>query len=582
MTSSDFKRIPYGVADFEKIQCDNLYYVDKTAFIPQLEAAAYYIFLIRPRRFGKSLWVSVLENYYDINKTDRFQELFGETHIGRHPTGERNSYLILTFNFSMINPDVRFADQSFEANGKTVLHDFLERYRCFFDRETRRRILSRETTADQLREVLFHAFRNNLKIYLLIDEYDNFANTILSAAGESAYKKLTHGPGFFRYFFNLLKGGTSRSNAGLSRLFITGVSPIVMDDVTSGFNIGENISVDARFNSMMGFDVKETQAILNHYAEAGGVGQDPEACLSIMTEWYNNYRFSKSADQQVFNSDMVLYFVKELMKTDGIPDNLIDQNIRIDYGKLRHLILTDQRLNGNFSQLKQIMENEETVSDIALSFPLERLTERVNFTSLLFFFGLLSFDGIREGMPLLRIPNRAVLKLMYGYLRDGFNDIDIFRVNLVEFSHLIRAMAYRGQWREAFDFLSEEVKRQTSVRDYLQGEKVIQGFLLAYLNVTDFFLTRSEREMNKGFADIWLEPFLARFPDMKFGYLIELKYISRGEFNDALLRENIEEARRQLERYSEDERVARMPDHVAVKKLALVFNGWELAHREEV
>lgn len=420
---------------------------------------------------------------------------------------------------------------------------------------------------------------------MLIDEYDaaaNFANTILSAAGESAYKKLTHGPGFFRYFFNLLKGGTSRSNAGLSRLFITGVSPIVMDDVTSGFNIGENISVDARFNSMMGFDVKETQAILNHYAEAGGVGQDPEACLSIMTEWYNNYRFSKSADQQVFNSDMVLYFVKELMKTDGIPDNLIDQNIRIDYGKLRHLILTDQRLNGNFSQLKQIMENEETVSDIALSFPLERLTERVNFTSLLFFFGLLSFDGIREGMPLLRIPNRAVLKLMYGYLRDGFNDIDIFRVNLVEFSHLIRAMAYRGQWREAFDFLSEEVKRQTSVRDYLQGEKVIQGFLLAYLNVTDFFLTRSEREMNKGFADIWLEPFLARFPDMKFGYLIELKYISRGEFNDALLRENIKEARRQLERYSEDERVARMPDHVAVKKLALVFNGWELAHREEV
>lgn len=116
MTLSDFKRIPYGVADFEKIQCDNLYYVDKTAFIPQLEAAAYYIFLIRPRRFGKSLWVSVLENYYDINKTDRFQELFGETHIGRHPTGERNSYLILTFNFSMINPDVRFVDQSFEAN----------------------------------------------------------------------------------------------------------------------------------------------------------------------------------------------------------------------------------------------------------------------------------------------------------------------------------------------------------------------------------------------------------------------------------------------------------------------------------
>ncbi|MDM8537487.1 AAA family ATPase [Desulfobacterales bacterium HSG17] len=580
--TKNIKRIPYGVSDFEKMQNNNLYYVDKTKYIPMLEQSPFYIFLIRPRRFGKSLWVSVLENYYDINKKDRFEDIFRDTWIGKNPTDERNSYLILKFNFSMVNPDIRFVDESFEDTGDAVLEDFLLRYTQFFSKTEREEILLLEKTDSRLKRILLQAARKKLKIFLIIDEYDNFANTILSTAGEKAYHELTHGPGFFRYFFNILKGGTSQDDSGLSRLFITGVSPVTMDDVTSGFNIGENISLDDAFCDLLGLDEEEVTAMLNYYKDEGLIKPNIDFCMNIMKQWYNKYRFSRNLVKKVFNSDMVLYFIKELIKGNRIPYNLIDQNIRIDYNKLRHLMLIDQKLNGNFSDLKSIIETGETISNINLSFPLENLKNRENFISLLFYFGLLSFKGTFEGEPLLGIPNMTVKKLMYGYIRDAFHDVDIFRLNLREFSGNIRKMAYRGQWQPVFEFLSEEVKKQTSIRDYLEGEKVIQGFLLAYLNITDFFLTRTEQETGKGFCDLWLEPFLARFPDMPFGYLIELKYIARGEFTDALLKKKINKAKEQLNQYGNDDRVKKIAEQVTVKKVVLVYKGWELVHLEEV
>ncbi|MCP4106312.1 MAG: AAA family ATPase [Desulfobacteraceae bacterium] len=582
MIPKHLKRIPYGVADFEKIRNNNLYYVDKTNYIPFMESASYYVFLIRPRRFGKSLWVSLLENYYDISKKDRFEELFRDTFIVENPTDEKNSYLILTFNFSMVNPDIRFTEASFEANGKTVIRDFMERYTQFFSEQEKKDILLMSDTADRLREILYHASRKNLKIYLLIDEYDNFANTILSTVGEKAYQELTHGPGFFRYFFNLLKGGTSRGDSGLSRLFITGVSPVTMDDVTSGFNIGRNISLEGVFNELTGFNEGEVRAMLDYYQHEGLFEQDIELCTDIMKEWYDHYCFSADTDNRVFNPDMVLYFNNQVIDEGKIPRHLIDQNIRIDYGKLRHLILADKRLNGNFSILKEIMDTGETACDVELSFPLEQLLDRKNFVSLLFFFGLLSFNGVRKGKPLLHIPNLTVRKLMYGYLRDAFRDVDVFRIDIWKFADLVADMAYHGRWQPVFDFLGEEVQKQTSVRDYLGGEKIIQGFLLAYLNVTDFFLTWSEKEMGSGFADLFLEPFLARFPDMTFGYLIELKYISRGEFKDSLLQKKIRSAKEKLQQYAGDTRVAKIAEKVTLKKLVIVYKGWELVYREEV
>jgi len=253
----------------------------------------------------------------------------------------------------------------------------------------------------------------------------------------------------------------------------------------------------------------------------------------------------------------------------------------VDYGKLRHLVLVDRRFNGNFGVLRGIIETGEVVSDVVPSFPVEHLQKRENFVSLLLYLGLLSFDGLVKGSPLLQIPNLTIGKLMYGYLRDAFQDVDVFRVDLWAFANRMRDMAYEGKWQAVVDFLAAAVQQQTSVRDYLAGEKVIQGFLLAYLNVTDYFLTHTERELGKGFVDVYLEPFLARFPDMRYGYLLELKYLPRGELTEAKLAAAVQEAEAQLARYAADTRLQKVAGRATIVPVVLVYHGWELVYRGE-
>ena len=580
------KRIPYGIADFGRMQRENAYYVDKTHFIPLLEAAPFYLFCIRPRRFGKSLWLSILQHYYDINRADAFEELFGDTYIGQNPTAERNSYLIIFLNFSMVNPALDRVEGSFESNGSNEVDSFLRRYKQFFTDEEVQKVQDGPNLENKLRQIFTFASEKSLKIYLLIDEYDNFTNTILATEGKDACHELTHGTGFFRHFFNLLKGATGGQITGLTRLFITGVSPVTMDDVTSGFNIGRNISLNPRFNEMVGFTEENVRALLVHYQAGGWFRLPIEPTLTLMEEWYNNYRFGQEAETTMYNSDMVLYFLDEAYERTKLPLYLIDENVRIDYGKLRHLMSVDRQLNGNFNQLQRIVESGETISNINLSFPLEELTTRENFVSLLYYFGLLSIDGSVEGQPLLRIPNRTVKDLMYGYIRSGFRDVDVFRLDMLTISDLMRDMAYRGDWKPFFAYLNQEIREQASVRDHLGGEKVIQGFLIAYLNFISYFLTWSEREMGGGFVDLYLEPFLAQYSDMKYGYLIELEYISNTQFErqgfDKSLQKESNEAEAQLRQYASDPRIQRVNKQVTLKKIALIYKGWELVYAEEV
>ncbi|MCP4752190.1 MAG: hypothetical protein GY866_14935 [Proteobacteria bacterium] len=291
-----------------------------------------------------------------------------------------------------------------------------------------------------------------------------------------------------------------------------------------------------------------------------------------MKEWYGHYRFSKDADNELFNTDMVLYFVKSLFHHGKLPEELIDHNAKMDYGKLRHLVVLDKRLNGNFSRLSEIIEKGVITSNIVKSFPVDHLIKPLNFISLLFYFGLLSYSKNHE----LRIPNQTVRSLMYEYIRDGYEDVEVFNVDLWRFAELIRKMAYKGEWEAVFTFLADEVKRQTSIRDYLTGEKVIQTFLLSYLNVTDFFIARTKEEMGKGFVDLYLEPFLAKYSDLKYSYLIELKYMKRGDFSEKKAQELLTKAKDQLTTYAEDQRVIKRSKGATLKCIALVFHGWEL------
>jgi len=574
------KKIPYGEADFGKIIQNNMLYVDKTKYIHTLENLSNYIFLIRPRRFGKSLWINLFQYYYDINRKDYFSELFKETSIGKHPTPNKNFYLTIAFNFAMVDPSVDRIQEAFQRYVNTIINDFLDRYQHYFDQQKLSEIQSISFIDQKLQNLFMYCSRHKLKVYMFIDEYDNFTNTILTTSGKKKYINLTQGEGSFRYFFNLLKGLTSMPDSGLDKLFITGVSPVTMDDVTSGFNIGTNVTLYTNMNEFMGFTENETKDILNYYHKAGQLTLSPDFCLGIMKDWYNNYRFSPDSENVLFNSDMVLYFVQQAMKSTKLPKKLIDQNVKIDYKKLRYLVTIEKQLNGNFSRLKSIIEDQEIISDIVDSFPVEELTEQENFVSLLYYFGLLTIDSEKQGAFLLKIPNITIRKLMYGYIRSGFRDVNIFKIDMWLLSKHIRDMAFCGNWKPFFQFLSEQIEKQTAIRDYLNGEKVIQGFLLAYLNVVDFYITQSESEMNKGYSDIYMEPFLSKFPDLEYSYLIELKYITRSEYCDDLLQEKIKKAQEQLDQYAASDRVKCSIGSTQLKKIILVYKGWELVYYE--
>lgn len=569
-------RIPYGVADFVKIRTGNEYYVDKTHYLPKLEAAGRFLFLIRPRRFGKSLLQSVMECYYDRNYTESFERLFDNTWIYDHPTPEKHRYLVLRFDFSAVNPDSRKLEESFETYMRIVLENFLRRYRQCIPEEQAARVLREQTTSARLEQLFYQMNELSLPLYLLIDEYDNFANSLLVTEGREKYQELTHSGGFFKHFFSVLKEGVGRTSGGLSRLFITGVSPITLDDVTSGFNIGANISLDPEFNGLLGFNEAEQERLFAAF------GHNYSNHQAVMNDWYNHYRFSKQACETISNSDMVLYYLQHLYRLNRPPDELIDHNVRMDYGKLRHLVQIDRQLNGNFSRLREIIETGEQVSEIQVSFPVEGLWQPENFVSLLYYFGLLTFAGEREGQPVLKIPNRTIRQLSYGYLRDAYRDVGVFKPSIWEIGQRLNKMAYRGEWEPFFVYLSEQIQQQTSVRDYLQGEKMVQGFLLAYLNLSPYFTVWSEQEQGGGFVDLYLAPFYPRYHDMRHAYLIELKYLKRSEDSPERRQQVIMAAEQQLQQYRSDERVQQYLGPALLHSLILVYSGWELVYWAQI
>ena len=577
-----YPRIPYGWADFRAIRLEQRLYVDKTRFVHALEEERF-AFLIRPRRFGKSCWVSLLENYYDRNRAGEFEAVFGGTDLGRQPTENRHRYVVLRFDFSAFDDTLETLRERFEVYCHQELDHALGRNRDLFPERETERILSQPSIDAKLNELFLYAGEHGIPLYVLIDEYDNFANTVLAYHGEQAYQTFTHGGGFYRNFFATLKTGAGRSGGGLERLFITGVSPITLDDVTSGFNIGKNISLRPEFNDMLGFTEEEVRGLLEMYRDHGVFDQDVEAALEVMREWYNGYRFAKNVEGDLYNTDMVLYFLDESMPNKPMPDELIDTNVRIDYGKLRHLLVAGRQLNGNFDLLRRIIGEGETDSDIRISFPLDRLDRRENFLSLLHYFGLLSIRGVESGVPRLGIPNQTVKRLMYGYLRDAYDDVGLFSIDVYTFSRLVRKMAYDGAWRPALEFLREALAEQTGIRDYLDGEKVIHGFVAAHFSMVNQFLLHSEYELNKGYADLYLEPFVAQYPDMGYGYVLELKYLKRREpLDESLLAAAKQEAARQVRGYLEDPGLRRRYPSVRHVGLAMVFHGWELVACEEV
>jgi hypothetical protein len=505
--------------------------------------------------------------------------------------------LILKFNFSAVDPRHQFIESSFLNNVRVITDSFLFKYTAQLAEPHREKLQERLDEIGSAADILLNVTRlckiSQQKIYIIIDEYDNFANTILSTTGSEAYGNLTRGEGFFRAFFNVLKDGTSGSGAPISRLFITGVSPITMDDVTSGFNIGKNVSLLPRFNPMLGFTENDVIEIIEYYRQKGMIQHDTRYLLKIMTAWYGNYCFSEDDNTKLYNPDMVLYFVDNYLMEKKLPKDLIDRNVSVDYGKLRHLILIDKGdigrgdgnkcTNGNFHRLKEIIQNGQTSSELVKGFPLEQLTDTNNFTSLLFYFGLLTIRGPEKDKLLLTIPNETVKRLYYSYIHEAYRETHIFDIDLSRYADLMTGMAYDGQWEPLIDFITSRMRESMSLRDLITGEKSIQAFLNVYLGLSQLYIIHAEKELDKGYADIVMEPFLARYEGMKYSYLMEIKYLNAGiKPVDSRVQQLRTKAGDQLKHYSIDKKFKKTIGKTTLIKLVLVFSGHELIYLGKV
>ena len=575
------KRIPYGMMNFIDVREDDCYYVDKTHYIPLIENANKYFFYIRPRRFGKSLTISMLHHYYNILEADKFEKWYGDLYIGKHPTPERNSYLIIYLNFAVVNAELNSYRQSLDAHCNTEFNFFCDVYAQYLPEGIKEEMNKKKGAVEQLDYLYKECVKTNQQIYLFIDEYDHFTNKILSEPScLEDYKSETHGTGYLRSFFDTVKAGTYST---IKRCFVTGVSPVTMDDLTSGFNIGTNYSLSPEFNEMTGFNGEEVRAMLDYYATTCQFHHSTDELIEAMKPWYDNYCFAEQSygSTTMYNSNMVLYFVDNYIRNGGyMPRNMVEENIRVDYNKLRMLIRKDKEFAHDASTIQTLVQQGYVTGELKTGFPAETVAEPDNFTSLLFYFGMLTISGTLEGETKLTIPNQVVREQLYSYLLDTYNEADL-RFDNWEKGKLASAMAYRGDWKAYFDYIAECLHRYSSQRDKQKGKAYVHGFTLAMTAQNRFYRPISEQENQEGYADIFMFPLLNIYKDMLHSYIIELKY-AKGKDSDEKVEQLRQEAITQANRYAASETVQKAIGTTTLHKIIVVYQGMKMVVCEEV
>lgn len=576
----DRKRLPYGMMNFADIRLENYYYVDKTRFIPMIEQADRYFFFIRPRRFGKSLTLNLLQHYYDVRTKDKFDALFGDLYIGKHPTPDRNTYLVLYLNFSGIIGKLDDYRKELDEHCKIRFDYFCNVYAEYLPQGIKEHLDAIDGAVGQLDYLVSECERAGQKMYLFIDEYDHFTNTILSdAASLQRYTDETHGESYLRAFFNKVKAGTYSS---IKRCFITGVSPVTMDDLTSGFNIGTNYSLTPEFNEMMGFTEEEVREMLMYYSTNSPFRNSVDELIEMMKPWYDNYCFAQECygDTTMYNSNMVLYFVKNYIDAGKAPRDMVEDNIRIDYEKLRMLIRKDKEFAHDASVVQTLVSQGFITGELKKGFPAANITNPDNFISLLYYFGMLTISGMHEGKTKLTIPNLVVQEQLYTYLLSTYHDADLSFISY-EKSELSSRLAYRGDWKAYFGYIADCLKRYASQRDKQKGEFFVHGFTLAMTAQNRFYRPISEQDTQAGYVDIFLCPLLDIYSDMKHSYIVELKY---AKYKDAESRveELRQEAIAQANRYADTDTVKQAVGSTQLHKIVVVYKGMEMRVCEEV
>lgn len=578
------KRLPYGINDFEAVIEQNQYYVDKTMYLPLLENQPSNIIFIRPRRFGKSIFLSMLHAYYDCSKKEKFQILFGDLWVGKHPTPLQGKYQVLHLDFSYVGGSIDKLEENFDMYLRVKLDGFMRIYQDSYLEDFKEKFFKSDSATEKLALLQDETATKSIPLYLIIDEYDNFTNTVLNEQGEKVYWAITHADGFYRDVFKKFKGM-------FERIFITGVSPVTLDDVTSGFNIGWHISTKPEFNQMLGFSLEEVRKMFAYYKEVGGIPatSDIEVMIDEMKPWYDNYCFSEDAlknQSKVFNCDMVIYYLRNYMDRGEAPKQMIDPNTMTDYNKMKKLLLLD-KLDGNRKGIiRTIAETGQIVTSLENTFPASRLTNPQTFTSLLFYYGMLTIKDTFGDMLILGIPNNNVRKQYYGYLLEQYQEEKF--VDLTQMKILFTYMALEGKWRDALEAMAKAYEDVSSVRDGIESERNLQGFFMAYLNLNNYYYTAPELELNHGYCDFFLLPNLTHYAT-KHSYILELKVLSKKDYeakpeDGKLSKAEVQwqEAEGQVRRYAMAPRVEALRQGTTLHKIIMQFVAGKLVRMEEV
>jgi len=567
--------------NFEDVRKDDCYYVDKTQYIEEVEASNKYFFYIRPRRFGKSLTLSMLQNYYDVNKKEQFEQLFGELYIGKHPTPERNSYLVMRLDFSVVAAGIDDYKDGLDAACNIKYNFFCDVYQQYLPKNLKEEMNKREGCVNQLQYICDECYKAGQQIYLFIDEYDHFTNKILAEPQYMTnYRKQTHGEGYLRLFFDAVKSATSNS---LKRVFVTGVSPVTMDDLTSGFNIGTNYSLSAEFNEMTGFTEEEVRELLTYYSSVVPFRHSVDELIKVMKPYYDNYCFAEEVygETTMYNSVMVLYFIDQYISGKcHIPKFMIEENIRTDYNKLRMLIRHDKEFAHDASIIQRLVTQGFVTGTLKKGFPAESINDPDNFISLLFYFGMVTIAGTYRGKTKFVIPNEVVREQIYAYLLSTYKENQL-TYDTYEKGELESNLAYDGDYKSYFGYIADTIKQYASQRDRQKGESFVHGFTLAMTCQNMYYRPISELDNQAGYADIFLRPLLENYPDMEHSFIVELKYC-KSDATDEQVAKLREDAIAQVNRYADSEVVKTEVKTTRLHKVIVIFRSVDMVICEEV
>lgn len=573
---NEIRQIPYGVSDFVSVRNRGLYYVDKTMYLAEIEKQPDTLIFIRPRRFGKSLFINMMKAYYDKSMADRFDELFGGLWVGQHPTPLRNKYQVLYLDFSRIQGNIDSLEVHFNSYCCDQINDFIDTYRDDYPKDKVDELLRSQDAGQKLNLLNNMSKKYGQPLYLIIDEYDNFTNVVLSGQREDIYHKMTHADGFYRGFFKIFKGM-------FERIFLTGVSPVTLDDLTSGFNIGWNVSMTPELDKMLGFSTEDVREMFTYYKDVGMLPTSPdiEAMIADMKPWYDNYCFAEEclkSDVRVFNCDMVLYYLRNYVTYKQAPKIMTDPNTKTDYRKLQMLIKLDGLDSNRKGVMMEIIEKGEIVANPVPSFSSINMTKPEIFPSLLFYYGLLTITGTYGSQLILGIPNNNVRKQYYEYLLENYEPYSGIAISSLK--TLFTKMSFDRRWEAALRYIADAYKRISSVRDAIEGERSIQGFFMAYLSLNDYYITAPELEMSHGYCDFFLLPDMTHY-QASHSYIIELKYLPKSDYA-AKSETQWQDAAAQIARYAQAPRVEALRQGTQLHKIILQFAGWELMRMEEV